>query len=362
MSSIRSENALVDLLVAGFPRSPLQINMTHESDAELLRLDPGCGNLLAVSVDSIEEEIATGLYTDPYTIGWVACMASLSDLAATGATPLGVLMSETLPPDYPPAQLRRLQQGIRDACREAHSFLLGGDTNSGKEIRVTGCAIGLVPGRPLRRVGISPGDILYSTGQLGGGNAYALRKLLGMQGDGPEFRPRARLAEGRILSAFATACMDSSDGLFTTLHELIRLNGIGINLEARWESWLDASAARTAGACWLPPWAMLAGQHGEYELIFALAPDRAHRLRELTDGSGARPVRLGVAAAGTGLRLDIGGRLTHLDLEAILEATDLARTDLTACVRQLRALHDRIMTEPVHRHDSTLCREQDIAV
>jgi thiamine-monophosphate kinase len=362
MTPIISENALVDLLVAGFPRSPLQVNRTHESDAELVRLSGTGGPLLAMTVDSIEEEIEAGLYTDPYMIGWVACMASLSDLAATGATPLGILISETLPPGFAGLPLGRLQEGIRDACREAHTFLLGGDTNSGRELHITGCAVGLVSGRPLRRVGISAGDILYSTGPLGAGNAFALVRLLGTRDAAPPFRPVARLEEGKILSGFASACMDSSDGLFTTLRELMRLNGVGISLDAGWESWLETPAAEVAAAHSLPPWCMFAGQHGEYELIFAVPPDLTGRLRELARVTGRPPVRLGTATAGPGLRVDIDGCPCALDLDGILETADLARSDPGACLRGLQAIHDRIVTESPQNHDRVRPPDRDIAV
>ena len=362
MTSIRSENALVDLLVAGFPRSPLQINMTHESDAELIRLDGAGGPVLAVTVDSIEEEIESGLYTDPYMIGWVACMASLSDLAATGASPLGLLMSETLPPDYSDVRLRRLQDGIRDACREARTYLLGGDTNSGRELRLTGCAVGIAAGDPLQRIGMSPGDILYSTGRLGGGNAFALVRLLGDRTTAPAFRPVARIVEGKILSGFASACMDSSDGLFTTLGELMRLNDVGVDLDVGWDACLDTAAARVASAHTLPPWCMLAGEHGEYELIFSVPPDALTRLEELSQATGRPPIRLGTVSAEPGLRMILDGQASALDLPAILETVDLARTDPLACLQGLRAIHDRIMTESLQNHDRGRPSGSDIAV
>ena len=371
MTANRSENALIDLLVAGFPRSPLQINATHESDAELVRLDRAClpalpadtpGPVLAVTIDSIEEEIASGLYSDPYMIGWVACMASLSDLAATGASPLGLLMSETLPPDSSEIDLRRLQEGIRDALREAGTFLLGGDTNTGRELRLTGCAVGIAANNPLRRVGMSPGDVLYSTGPMGAGNAFALLRLLGDGATSPPFRPIARLAEGKLLSGFASACMDSSDGLFTTLAELMRLNGTGIDLDAGWEACLDDTAAGIASAHQLPPWCMLAGEHGEYELVFALPPDAIVRLEELSRTTGRAPVRLGTAAARPGLRATIAGMRVTLDLQAILEVVGLARTDLLACIRGLRAIHDRMMTESVQNRDRAAYPSTEIAL
>ena len=87
------ENSSIKNLVKIFSRSPLQQNRLHESDAELINL-PGTNITLAITMDSIVEEIEAGLYTDPYLIGWMTVMVNASDLAAVGAKPLGILINE----------------------------------------------------------------------------------------------------------------------------------------------------------------------------------------------------------------------------------------------------------------------------
>lgn len=78
------EVALLERLAGGFARSHLQCNQRHESDAELIRL-PGSRSVLALTTDAISEEIESGLYADPYLIGWMTVMVNASDLAAVGA-------------------------------------------------------------------------------------------------------------------------------------------------------------------------------------------------------------------------------------------------------------------------------------
>jgi thiamine-monophosphate kinase len=91
------ENKIIDNLIAGFERSPDQLNKPHESDAEIMQL----GTLkLAVTTDSISEEISTGLYEEPYLIGWMIVTVNMSDLTAVGATPIGILISEIIPKDF----------------------------------------------------------------------------------------------------------------------------------------------------------------------------------------------------------------------------------------------------------------------
>ena len=73
-----SEVSFVDLLAGRFLRSEHQLNARHEADAELIRI-PGTETTLAITTDAIVEEIETGLYEDPYLIGWMTVAANASD-------------------------------------------------------------------------------------------------------------------------------------------------------------------------------------------------------------------------------------------------------------------------------------------
>ena len=57
------------------PRAPGQRGGVHEPDAELVPL--GDGRLLALTVDTVCEEIRLGLYRDPRTAGRLAAAAAL---------------------------------------------------------------------------------------------------------------------------------------------------------------------------------------------------------------------------------------------------------------------------------------------
>src|SRR3990172_8443249 len=106
------ENSLIARLACGFPRSPLQRNRLQETDAELLSL-PGNESLLALTTDWVVEEIESGLYDDPYLIGWMTVIVNASDLAAVGAEALGILINENLPRELDPQFVDKLQTGIR---------------------------------------------------------------------------------------------------------------------------------------------------------------------------------------------------------------------------------------------------------
>src|SRR5438309_937666 len=96
--TVDNEMTLLRKIAGVFPRHPLQANDLFEADGEILALQ-NSPNFLVIKTDSIHEEIKTGLYKEPYLIGWMAITVAISDLAATGADVTGVLLSLQLPQD-----------------------------------------------------------------------------------------------------------------------------------------------------------------------------------------------------------------------------------------------------------------------
>ncbi len=317
MTMTVSEISRIERLTQQFRRSPLQLNRLQEADAEVIRLDPRASMCLAVTTDSIVEEIASGLYDDPYLIGWMTVMANMSDLAAVGAIPLGILISEVLPEGVPQEWLIELQRGVEKACEACGSFVLGGDTNAGDQLLLTGCALGTTSReRLLSRTGAHDGDHVYVTGFLGVGNAFALEHFMNHQHGSAEtvsYQPCARLLEGQSIAGIASACMDTSDGTLATLDQLMRVNHVGFEIDSGVESILHPQARLAAAGAGLPLWLMLAGQHGEFELMFTVSPENELKMLETADRSNWQPLHLGRVIRDEEIRLPLYGRKTVLD-------------------------------------------------
>jgi thiamine-monophosphate kinase len=328
------ENQMVERLARAFRRSPAQVNRLNESDAEIVRL--GATNTrLAVTTDSIVEEIASGLYDDPRMIGWMAATVNFSDLAAVGAAPLGLLIAETLPPDLSEDYLSELQRGIDQACCANGSYVLGGDTNSGSALEVTGCALGVLEGeKDLSRMGCRAGDLLYCSGFLGSGNAYAVSRFVSSRTRYP-FAPRARVREGQMIRGLASACMDTSDGAITTLDQLMRLNGVGFQLNDNWGMALAPGSEEIARLASIPPWLLLAGQHGEFELLFTVAPSREQALLNQAALENWQPIRIGEVVPGQKISLEVYGVTAHIDTARIRNAAFAAHGSVAAYITEL---------------------------
>ena len=278
------ENKIINDLTKSFHRSPKQLNKVHETDAEIIELENSPYNL-AITIDTISEEIKTGLYSDPYQIGWMSVMVNMSDLAAVGASPLGIVISQIFPKEISKEYLDKIQNGINDACKKCRTFVLGGDTNFGDELIISGCAIGTSEkGKHLKRIGCKDGDKIYVTRLVGNGNAYAAEKLLlqnskadsRLRGNDTfssreiEFYPEAKLDWRHILNKFSTSCIDTSDGVLSSLDQLMRLNSIGFRFRDDWNETLDPTSKHLFTKDNLPLWLLLAGVHGEFELLFSI--------------------------------------------------------------------------------------------
>jgi thiamine-monophosphate kinase len=301
------ENTIINAWERHFDRAPYQSNRCHEADAELIEIQGNETHLLAVTIDTVAEEISAGLYQDPFTMGWVTVMANLSDLAAVGAEPLGMIISVSVEPNRDQSFCGEIARGMAAACRRSGTFILGGDTNSAPMASLTGCAIGLVPrDTKITRIGCRAGDIIFLSGPAGPGSALGLARLLEVPGvDLPEgeYRPIARIPEGKLLRHYASCCMDTSDGVLATLDQLMRINEVGFMLDIPVEKMLHPAALELAQKTNLPPWMMLAGHHGEFELLFSVPESRVETF--LTDAVSQRwtPIKIGKAVREFGIKL-----------------------------------------------------------
>ena len=134
---------------------------------------------------------------DWHELGFRAAAVNLSDLAASGADPIALIVSLAAP---------NLDHAIElyEGIAEAGVPVRGGDTTRADTVVLSVTAIGRaerVPGR----AGAKPGDLVVVSGPLGAAGA-AFR-------EGRLARPPVRLAEGKRLARVAHAMLDISDGL-----------------------------------------------------------------------------------------------------------------------------------------------------
>lgn len=252
----------------------------------------------------------------PETVAWKLVAVNLSDLAAKGARPLGVLLGFALAGDG--AWDRAFADGLGKALSHFDTVLLGGDTVAmpAGAPRVLGLtALGLAPdGGAPSRAGAQAGDGLYVSGTIG--DAGAGLALLRAGEAQPvtlidAYRtPMPSLALGQALGPIVSAMADVSDGLLIDAQRIARASGCGI--EVALES-VPLSPAFLAARGDTPESRLFAATSGDdYRLLFTANPADAEAIADAAARCAVPITRIGQCIAGDGLRLSHNGAPTPL--------------------------------------------------
>ena len=225
-------------------------------DDDCAVLDIG-GEALVLTHDAMVAGVHYLPEQDPADVAWKLVATNMSDLAAKGAAPLGVLLGYQLGSGD-----ARFLDGLREALAHYGAPLLGGDTVSSPGPQHLGLtALGRATHRPVpARSGARAGDRVWLTGAVGAA-MIGLEALRAGEGDSTAYRrPVARLAEGEALAPRVTAMMDVSDGLLLDAWRLARASGVCLALEAAAVPLACPPARRAEALRW----------GDDYELLFTL--------------------------------------------------------------------------------------------
>ena len=197
---------------------------------------------LLVTTDLMEADQHFRLdWHPPELLGRKLLAVNLSDLDASGATPLGFTLTLALGRELGASWVKAFLAGLAGAAREAGIPVIGGDTVG----RPSGLGLGLTAfgsaKRWLRRDTLEVGDSLYVDQPLGA-SLRGLRKLeSGLRWDpvhpDPDLQahldPRPNLGLGPRLALLpgVHACMDISDGLSRDLRTFADASGLSVVLE-----------------------------------------------------------------------------------------------------------------------------------
>jgi len=201
-------------------------------DCALLQLPNA--HQLAVSSDTFVVDVHFFNDMAAHQIAQRCLAASVSDLAAMGATPAWFNLCVTLP-HLDELWLDGFSQGLAQQARQCGISLAGGDTTKGP-LTISIHAMGWVPqGRAHTRSGAQPGDAVMVSGSLGDSAAgLALMQLNRQAKDSLSERywnPTPRLALGQWLLQKATACLDVSDGLEQDLGHILAASECGADIQ-----------------------------------------------------------------------------------------------------------------------------------
>ena len=270
-------------------------------DAAVLTTQPG--KSLVVTTDVLVNGVHfSDRTTRPEDAGWRAAAANLSDLAAMGATPIGITVGLGVPGDLAIAWVERLYQGLTDCLSQYNTVIVGGDVVRSPVTTVAITAFGQAdPNQLIRRAAAQPGQAIVVTGMHGASRAGL--ELLLHPDQGIDLTPSDRAAlirahqrpiprldvlpflfpipdDTRHLTPFAG--MDSSDGLADAVLQICRASGVGAQID-RHQIPIPAALSKWVGAEQAMKWALYGGE--DFELVLCLPMDLAVRLVDQLDQS-----------------------------------------------------------------------------
>lgn len=223
-------------------------------------------------------------------LGAKALAVNVSDIAAMGAIPVGVLVGLGLPPGITDEEVDDLYAGMEEVAAAHGVTVAGGDVTSAPVLVLAVTALGrAAPGvAPLRRSGARDGDLLCVTGPLGGAAAgLLLLEDPDLAAGLPERdalmaahrRPSPRVAAGLALAAGgATAMLDLSDGLGLDARRMAVASGLRARIDLPAVP-VAAGVGAVALAAGRDPLLLAATGGEDYELLAAVPPERLGTLR-----------------------------------------------------------------------------------
>jgi len=297
------------------------------------RLIPPPGHELVLTKDMLVAGVHFFPDDPPASIARKALRVNLSDLAAKGAAPLGVLLGLALPKETPAGWMDAFAGGLGADLSLYGCPLLGGDTVSTPgPVTLSVTAFGSVPaGQFVLRTGARPRQAIIVSGTIGDAAlGLVLRQAPSRAGFAAlseaqkshlldrYLHPQPRLALAPVLRAHAASAMDISDGLAGDIAKMLAVSGCGGRIHAARVPFSAGAQAAVAGEDALLATALSGGD--DYEIAACVPLHAVEAFTAAAALAGVPVAVIGETREGQGLdvvgpggaRLDLGaGSFSH---------------------------------------------------
>ena len=215
-----------------------------------------------------------------FQIAYKAMIVNISDAIAMNAVPKFALLSVAVPPNLTRAEISQLHSGFMSAAKEFGIEIIGGDTISNIKLDISITIISHTK-EPLNRKGTKKGDLIAYTGDLGRSQRDLKKLLRGFKVNSKSrfIKPRLRSKFIYEASKYLSAGMDISDGLFTEMGRLSKINCLGFKLYNNLNKNIACSGE-------------------EYEMLVTFHPRSLKRIQNIARKSKTPLTIIGVATSG----------------------------------------------------------------
>ena len=278
-----TEKEIFKLLTAG--ESPL-VKGSDFDDAATVKLPDG-GQLVIASdfIRGPQFNLAEAGHLSFTDLAHYLVAANASDISAMGVRPCGFLDVFR----YPPGTAAEIQQeffhGLKSAAQHYEVEIVGGDSGGYSTFVLSGTCFGFAAANQpvLRRSGAKTGDLVCLVGNPGRCRAAQLAALslptgtvdskiidellIGWRRPSPPIEFGSWLGENRL----ATAAMDTSDGLGSSIHDICVASNVGASIDSSLVPVLD-NVEKIANLADLEPVALSLSVSPDFALLFTVNP------------------------------------------------------------------------------------------
>jgi thiamine-monophosphate kinase len=213
-------------------------------DCAVMDVDPGYS--LVCSTDRVPADLISfrlGII-DFFGLGRYLGVLNLSDIAAAGGRPTGILFNAGVYGNLPISDFMALLEGLTTITEGQGARVIGGDISWSEDLSLSATSLGVVEkGRSLTRRGARPGDTVFVSRMIGltpSAFLYYLHKsdrprpalneeILRRQFTAIE--PMVELGQRLARSQICSACMDNTDGIWESFSEIGLQSGVKIVLK-----------------------------------------------------------------------------------------------------------------------------------
>jgi thiamine-monophosphate kinase len=203
---------------------------------------------LLLSTDRVPADLISfklGLI-DYFGLGKYLAQLNISDIAACGGKPVGLLLNFGLPNDLLIDNFNSLLLGVKSVIDKYDCKVIGGDITASSEISISATSIGKVAkGKALLRTNAKVGDYIFISRDIGITPA-AFEYFCNLKPKGfllnisdeeilirqfTDMYPLCTLGQQLSASGLCNSCIDNTDGLGQSLLEISQLSGVSMQID-----------------------------------------------------------------------------------------------------------------------------------
>lgn len=280
-------------------------------------VDLGHEQVIIASTDRVPADLIAfraGIL-DYFGLGSYLVRLNLSDIAASGGSPVGLLLNCGLPPHLEFADFQKFCQGVQETAVRFGCKVLGGDMTDSETLSLSATSMGYCDKKQLllrrtarpndwifcsRPIGIAPLAIAYYRRPVAERPRLSPDAICLLQHHLTSLDPMLELGRRLSTSGTCTSCMDNTDGISQTLNELADASGLSFAIQAS-QLPIPVIVKELASAFGAPIIELALGPGADFSLVGTL--DGQLEQTEITRMLGEHITVLGRTESGNGVTL-----------------------------------------------------------